>query len=121
MNIENILYPIILIISAGASLWMLVNIKSFYNDPSRLPIKTPAWWPYSKKGWKIWQRATPIVVPLGLPFSIAGFLLEYGDASLPVVKILVLSLSFIVFFGVPLGILIAFIGRPKWLIPPHLR
>lgn len=121
MNIGSILYQIILIVFAGVSLWLLINIKYFYNDPSRLPLKPPEWWPYSKKGWKIWQRATPLVVPFGLPFSIAGFLLEYGDTSILVVKVLVLSLSFLVFFGVPAGILVAFIGRPKRLIPPHLR
>lgn len=121
MNIESILYPVILVVFTGISLWLLLNIKSFYADPRRLPIKPPAWWPYSKKGWKIWQRATPIVTPFWLPFSIAGFLLEYGDTSTPAIKILALLLFFIAFFGIPLGILIAFIGRPKRLIPPHLR
>lgn len=121
MNIESILFPIVLVIFTGISLWLLINIKSFYNDPLRLPLRTPAWWPYSKKGWKIWQRATPLVVPFGLPFSIAGFLLEYGNTSMPVIKILALLLFFIALFGVPIVILIAIAGRPKWLIPPHLR
>ena len=121
MNIESILFPGVLVIFTGISLCLLINIRSFYNDPSRLPIKPPAWWPYTKKGWRIWQRATPIVAPLGLPFSIAGFLLEYGDTSSPVIKMLAVLLFFMAFFGVPIGILIAFMGRPKWLIPPHLR
>jgi len=121
MNMESILYSTILSIAAGLSLWLLINIKSFYTDPKRLPVRPPVWWPYSKKGWKIWQRATPIAAPFCLPFSIAGFLLEYGDTSMSVIKILALFLSFIAFSGVILGILIAFIGRPKWLIPPHLR
>ena len=121
MNFDNILYPATLIIAAWISSWLLLNIKSFYNDPKRLPIKPPIWWPYSKKGWKIWQRATPLVVPFGLPFAIAGFLLEYGDMATPAIKMPALSLAFLVLFGIPLGILIAIIGRPKWLIPPHLR
>ena len=121
MNIESILFAVVLVTFTGISLWLLINIKSFYNYPSRLPIRTPGWWPYSKKGWKIWQRATPLIVPLGLPFSIAGFLLEYGNTSIPAIKILAVGLFFIAFFGVPLGILIAVAGHPKWLIPPHLR
>lgn len=121
MDTESILYSIILIIAAGLSSWLLLNIKSFYTDPKRLPIKPPAWWPYSKKGWKIWQRATPIAAPFCLPFSIAGLLLEYGNTSMLVIRILALSLPFIAFFGVLLGILSAIAGRPKRLIPPHLR
>lgn len=121
MNIESILYPATLIIFAWLSSWLLLNIKSFYNDPKRLPIKPPIWWPYSKKGWKIWQRATPLVVPFGLPGAVAGAIAEYGDISNPVAKAALLSSGFLVLFGVPLGILIAIIGRPKWLIPPHLR
>lgn len=121
MNIESILYPTILSIAAGLSLWLLINIKSFYNDPKRLPTKPPVWWPYSKKGWKIWQRATPIAAPFCLPFAIAGFLLEYGDIDILVIKMSVFLFSFTGLFGVTLGILIAMVGRPKRLIPPHLR
>lgn len=121
MNIESILYPTTLIIFAWISCLLLINIKSFYNDPKRLPTKPPVWWPYSKKGWRIWQRATPLVVPFCLPFAIAGFLLEYGNTSILAIKVLALFLFFIAFFGIPLGILIAMAGRPKRLIPPHLR
>lgn len=121
MDIESILYPIVLFVFTLASLWGLLSIRSFYTDPKRLPIKPPAWWPYTKKGWLRWARATPTFVSYTFPGAVAGIIAEYGDLSNPVVRVLFLLCALLIFFGFILGLIVAFIGRPKWLMPPHLR
>jgi len=121
MNIENILYPIALLVFTLLSLGALLSMKSLYRDPKRLPIKPPAWWPYSKKGWRKWARATPTFVSYGLPGAVGAAIGEYGDLSNPVVKVLIVLSGFLVSFGFILGLIVAFSGHPKWLIPPHLR
>ncbi|HSE29551.1 MAG TPA: hypothetical protein VLA77_03130 [Candidatus Saccharimonadales bacterium] len=96
-------------------------MKSLYTDPKRLPITPPAWWPYSKKGWRNWARAAPTFVAYAVPGIIGGTIAEYGDLSNPIVRVLFLLCGFLMFFGLIIGLIVAFIGRPKWLIPKHLR
>jgi len=121
MNVGSIIYPVVLLIFTAASLVALLRIRLLYTDPKQLPIKPPAWWPYSEKAWRKWARAIPVLASFGLPLAVAGAIAEYGDLSSPVVRILFLLCSLLIFFGLILGLIVAFFGRPKWLIPPHLR
>jgi|SRR5690606_37840041 hypothetical protein len=121
MNMESILYLIVLLVLAFFSIWALLNMKSFYTDPKRLPRKPPVWWPYTKEGWLRWARAIPTFVSYGIPGTVGAAIAEYGDLSNPVVRGVLLLSGFLVFFGFVLGLVVAFFGHPKWLIPPHLR
>ena len=121
MDIESILYPIVLFVFTLFSIWALLSMKSFYTDPKRLPIKPPVWWPYSKEGWRKWARATPTFVSYGFPGAVGGAIAEYGDLSNPVVRVILLLSGLLIFFGFMLGLIVAFTGHPKLLIPPHLR
>jgi hypothetical protein len=121
MDIESILFPIVLFIFALLSLGGMLSIRALYTDPKRLPIKPPAWWPYSKKGWLMWARAIPTFVPYGLPVAVGGAVSEYGDLSSTAVRVTIILSGSLMFFGFILGLIVAFFGRPKWLIPPHLR
>lgn len=121
MDIESILFPIVLFVFTLLSLGALLSIRSLYTDPKRLPIKAPAWWPYSKKGWLRWARATPTFASYAFPVAVGAALTEYGDLSNMVVRVLIILTGSLMFFGFILGLIVAFFGRPKRLIPPHLR
>jgi hypothetical protein len=121
MALENILYPIVLVISFIASVVGIVNIKTGFRDPKRIPVNPPAWWLYSKKGWQRWARAMPLSPIFFMVVIFAGTIVEYGDLSNSAIKTVFILLAFLFFFGFLLGVYIALTGRPKWLIPPHLR
>lgn len=121
MSVESIIYPIVLFVFTLASLWGLLSMKSFYTDSKWLPVKPPEWWPYSKKGWLKWARAMPTFISYTFPGAVGAILVEYGDPSNSMITAVIFSFGFLMFSGFILGLIVAFIGRPKLLIPPHLR
>jgi len=121
MSIEDIAYLMVLIFLGLLSLVGLFYAKTMYINPKAIPVKAPIWWPYDKKWWKKWAGAAPMLSVI-MPFAVmSGFLLEYGDTSKTVVGTLALGFLFFTLFGVLFNLFIVLTGRPKWIIPKHLR
>jgi hypothetical protein len=121
MNFSDIAFALVLILCLVSSLIGIADIKSAYINPARLTSRCPSWWPYSDSWWKKWVRAmplSPIVFFIGI---LASAILEYGNKSNDIVKNLILILAFIFAIGFILMVFIAITGRPKFLIPRHLR
>jgi len=121
MNIENTLKIISLVVLLMVSLIGIFYSKTLYTNPRALPDKPPVWWAYDKKWWKKWARGAP-VTPVAVLLAVTGVALgEYGNTSNTVVKTGAIALFFLALFVVLFNLFIVLTGRPKWIIPKHLR
>jgi hypothetical protein len=121
MRIESLVFNIVILVFSIVSLFAIFSLKSLYNNPNRITVKTPIWWAYSDKSWIIFARSTPLLTILSPFLPIGAILGEYANLNNQIYRIALFTSAILIALGVPLSIIAAVIGRPKWLIPPHLR
>lgn len=115
------LYRIILTIFTVVSLFFMTKIRRIYKDPGLITSKPQTWWPYGDNAWRKFARVIYLSPCLALIGSIGAMAGEYGDIHNSAIKCIVLLSLFLLFLCVFIVTLIAITGRPKFIIPRHLR
>ena len=121
MSMVDILYLIVLITLGLMSLLGTMLIGSFYTNPKLIPAEPPVWWAYDKKWWKKWARGAPTTFIITFLGVVTGALAEYGDPSSTATTKAILTTFFLATLILLVNIFTVLTGRPKWIIPKHLR